>query len=512
MIEFKPTKPQLAILTSTAQYNLFMAGNGSGKTAIMAVVALNFISNFKTIRGFIGANTHDQLNRATLFRIKEVWKNSYGVSEYTDKNPKGAYVSGVKPPRHFNTETHNFENYNNIMCFENGAVVYLGSLENYKALDGIEIGWGLLDETKDTREEALKEVILGRLRQTGIYRKNGRYTFSPVDAYPVTPLYIFTAPAKVAWLNTMFQLDDFESEITKTVYDRKTFYEKTFSHMGVKKKVVVASTYSNSRNLPVNYIPSLLSILPSHLIDAKIWGSPFTRSGGEFYVQFDRMKTVTDLEYDSTLPLHISFDENYVPYLPCGIFQAEGKAAALIEEIALKEPRNNIYDVCTEIKRRYPAHNAGMYIYGDATSKKGDAKLKSEAGKANLYSIIRKELASYNPVFRVPAANPSVVLRGMFINGILEKRIYGIEFYIHSKCTNTIADLTYIKQDADGTKLKEMETDKHTKQRYQKYGHFSDLLDYYLVSYFKDDYRAFGRPIGADDAYNIGENENDKSF
>jgi hypothetical protein len=472
-----------------------MAGNGSGKTAIMAVLSLYFIGNFPKVRGFIGANTHDQLNRATLFRIKEIWKNNFGVVEYSDKTPHGQYVSGKTPPSAFDTSTHNFETYNNIMSFKNGAVVYIGSLENYKALDGIEVGWGMLDETKDTREDALKEVILGRLRQTGIYVKNDTFTFSPVNSKAVCPLYIFTAPAKLTWLNEMFNLDDYESEITKTIFNKKDYFHKTFNVGETKKTVIIASTYSNKKNLPSSYIPNLLSMLPSHLVDSKIFGSPFTRSGGEFYIQFDRQKTVQDFDYDPDLPLHVSFDENYVPYMPCGIFQAEGKDIAMIKEICLKEPRNNIFDVCREIKRIYATHKAGMFIYGDATSKKGDAKLKGGIdGKNNLYKIIRKELSEFRPVFKVPDSNPSVVTRGAFINSILEKNIFDINFYIHSECKITIADFSFLKQDANGKKLKETEVDKNTKQRYQKYGHTSDLCDYFLTAYLATDYRNFQRP------------------
>jgi hypothetical protein len=46
----------------------------------------------------------------------------------------------------------------------------------------------------------------------------------------------------------------------------------------------------------------------------------------------------------------------------------------------------------------------------------------------------------------------------------------------------------YIKQALDGTKDKHVVEDKETGDKYQKYGHFSDLWDYCAVDLFKTYY------------------------
>jgi len=46
----------------------------------------------------------------------------------------------------------------------------------------------------------------------------------------------------------------------------------------------------------------------------------------------------------------------------------------------------------------------------------------------------------------------------------------------------------YLKQALDGTKDKHIVTDKETQERYQKYGHLSDGMDYLLTELFKSYY------------------------
>lgn len=207
--------------------------------------------------------------------------------------------------------------------------------------------------------------------------------------------------------------------------------------------------------------------------------------GGEFYKCFELDSHVGTCKYDASKPLHISWDENVNPYLPCGIFQIDGKHVYMIDEIAGVNPGNTIKSVCAEIKRRYQGHGAGMFVYGDATSQKEDVKL--EKGH-NLFRLIVMELEVFKPSLRVLKSNPSVAMRGNWINTILEKQIAGITVTISENCTNTINDFILLKEAEDGTKSKQMETDPKTKVRFQKHGHFTDLFDYFMCYAFQTDY------------------------
>ena len=49
----------------------------------------------------------------------------------------------------------------------------------------------------------------------------------------------------------------------------------------------------------------------------------------------------------------------------------------------------------------------------------------------------------------------------------------------------------YTKEEADGSKMKEKTTDPITKVKYEKYGHISDLTDYFLIEIYKRDYEKY---------------------
>ncbi len=485
-IRVKPSKPQYDILTSKKQVNLFLAGQGSGKTHCAGLLSGTLISNYPRVHGFIGANTYMQLSDSTLFRIRHVWKEIFGWSEYSKSNRAGSYVVDVQPPEHFNTEKHEYDSYYGKICFEDGTVIYKGSLDNYKAHEGKEFAWAILDETKDTKEEAVKEVIIGRLREKGM----------ELDGQAWNPLYIFTSPAKVQWINEWFSLEQYADEITKLIYSEETYFKKEIDN----KLAVISSTFHNAANLPGNYIDNQKKNLHQALQDMLIYGNPFSQSGGEFYKCFKRSVHVVSnpkdngfpMLYKPSLPLHISFDFNVNPYMTCTIWQVDGKKANQIDEICLQNPNNTTPATCKEFARRYQSHQAGLFIYGDPAGDHEDTRVeKREEKKYNDFRLIINNLTQFRPELRVDRAAPPVVMRGNFINSIFESCFEGIEILIGSNCVNSINDYVYGKEASDGRKLKELEKSEATKISYQKYHHTSDANDYLLCHIFKNEFRKY---------------------
>lgn len=232
------------------------------------------------------------------------------------------------------------------------------------------------------------------------------------------------------------------------------------------------------------------------------------KTGGEFYKCFEMDQHVKPTLYNKELPLHISWDDNVNPFLPLGIFQIEGKEVRMIDEITGVSPNNTIERVCQEFDRRYMGHESGLFVYGDATANKEDTKL--EKGM-NFYRIVMNSLSKYKPTNRVQNSNPSVVMRGKWINTVLEKEIGSIRIIIGENCKNTINDLISVKEKADGGKLKEEATDSKTKIRYQKVGHFSDLFDYILVSAFNREFLEYQRGNNTSTPY-VGKNVSRNSY
>lgn len=504
---YLPSKPQFDILVSRQQVNLFLAGQGSGKTELSGVISGILIQDFPKQKGFIGANTHEQLSDSTMTRIRKVWAKMHGWSEWKPDNPKGQYIVDKRPPEHFSTEGHDFESYRGKICFRWGTVVFKGSLENYKAHDGKEFTWAILDETKDTKEEAVKEVITGRLREHGLYvDKDGNLcdhekNKDGSENTSFNPLYIFTSPAKVPWINEWFNLDEYAKDIIEKIYDPDDYFIKDIGN----KRVTISSVFHNAHNLPKTYIPNQLANLEPGRQDMLIYGNPFGSTGGEFYKQFNRRKNVIDVRtisgfnagkraYNPALPLHISFDFNVNPYMSCTIWQMVGKKVYQIDEICLENPNNTTYQVCKEFSMRYHDHIAGLFIYGDPAGKHEDTRVEKHDVKGyNDYLIISKQLVKFHPKLRVALSAPAVVARGNFINKIFIDTYEGIEIFIHENCKKSIADYVYLKEASDGLKLKEKVKNPETLVTYEKYGHTSDSGDYFICAAFVTEFSKFQR-------------------
>lgn len=482
--EISFSSPQEYILTSTQDINLYLAGVGSGKTHLLGFISAYLLENFPNVSGFIGANTYNQLTTSTLYRTREVWKEFFGWEEGRD------YVINKKPPKHFNTDRHNFDDYNGIMSFSWGAIAFKGSLDNAKAHDGKEFGWAMLDETKDSREDDVKETILTRLRQSGIYidDETGQLTKDPYGELgelrkAFLPLYIFTSPAKVRWINEWFKLHEHFADIQRLIYNEDEFFIREFDD----KCVVISSTYHNRQNLPHGFIEKIIANNSADNAKKLIYGNPFVKAGGEFYSGFDRMQHVRKVDFDPKLPLHISFDQNVTPYITMTVYQVAEQPDGItefrqIDEICLGNPKNTTEKLCLEFIRRYGSRcKQGLFYYGDPTGRKRDTRANEHD-----YKIVQRVLRRYlnNSSERVPYKHPPVLNRKDFINNAFEER-YNIRVIIDPRCKNSIADFEFVKEDINGKKLKEKKKDKQLGTTYEINGHTSDSFDYIFCEVFK---------------------------
>jgi len=211
-------------------------------------------------------------------------------------------------------------------------------------------------------------------------------------------------------------------------------------------------------------------------------------SGNEFYKSFKESVHIQECVYNSTVALHISLDENVNPYITGTLYQIIGSSIYQIDEFCLTHPKNTLKELALEFLKKYGNHKSGVFVYGDATSKKEDTKL--EKGQ-NFFTLFCKYIEKLNPSIRLPMANPSIAMRGSFINEVFEVNYGGINFFIDNSCHNSINDFRFTKEAPDGTKYKTKETDVRTGIRYEKYGHTSDTFDYLITQAFSREYREF---------------------
>jgi hypothetical protein len=206
-------------------------------------------------------------------------------------------------------------------------------------------------------------------------------------------------------------------------------------------------------------------------------------AGAEFYKGYKQEIHARPVTYNSSLPIHISLDENVNPYITATLWQGVGKKVYMFDEICLAHPKNTIRMLANEFAMRYPAHTAGVFVYGDATSLKADTKL--EKGQ-NFFTLFCGYISKYRPSMRVPRSNPSVAMRGNWINDMLE--MGDDRIIIGENCHKAMEDLQFLKEDSDGTKSKKKEKDIRTGISYEKYGHLSDTMDYFLCQYFNREF------------------------
>ena len=186
--------------------------------------------------------------------------------------------------------------------------------------------------------------------------------------------------------------------------------------------LVQASTFDNEKNLPPDYIPSLMESYPPELIKAYLRGQFTNLTSGTIYHQFDRKLNNCREEEQPGEPLYIGMDFNV------------GKMAGIVHVLRLGLPFavNEIVkaydtpDMIRIIKERFWLYDGNdyrkvreIYIYPDAS---GDSRKSSNASATDIAQL---KQAGFNVV--VNASNPPVkdrinAMNAMFCNGNGERR------------------------------------------------------------------------------------------
>lgn len=223
------------------------------------------------------------------------------------------------------------------------------------------------------------------------------------------------------------------------------------------------------------------------------WGREST--GSEFYSLFNKDLNVGRVIFREDLNIHLSFDFNINPYLPVSlwhIWEEEGVyTVGNFGLLTMESPYNNTEEACKEFVERYPVYDLGVFIYGDASG-----RVRSTTSHTHNYDIIEQVLKKYmrNWSMRVPKKNPGISKRRDFVNKCLGGGYEDIRVVIDPTCELMIADLENVLTDPEGKKWVKRAKNK-AGVPYEKYGHYSDTLDYLLCSAFEDKFRNFGQKI-----------------
>ncbi len=169
---------------------------------------------------------------------------------------------------------------------------------------------------------------------------------------------------------------------------------------------------------------------------------------GAVYYTFNRTENAGDLafklaQYNPSLPLCLACDFNVNPMAwviaQVGAnAQSKLKEVYVIDEIFLKN--SNTIEACVEFKQRFPNHNAGVILYGDATG-----RARHTDSNITNWKIIESELSAYGITSRVPTKNPAERDRVNSVNGLICNSKGQRRVFIHpEKCKHLIRDFEQV--------------------------------------------------------------------
>lgn len=265
--------------------------------------------------------------------------------------------------------------------------------------------------------------------------------------------------------------ESFEGDI---LLHHSTFRDNPFIDQDAYYKVLVASAAGDGNKLKVNAEGG--------------WGSAVT--GMEFYHAFNRAKHVKKLSFIPELPIHLTYDFNVMPFMTqlCAqvINEKDVMHIRIFKEYCLPHPNNSNKAVCRMFINDFKEHNPLVFYYGDASGKN---RIAGQGNKRN-FDDIEAELVPYLHAAsdRVLRKNPDIFKARDFMNMVLNGFWKDIVIEIDDSCKELIDDLELCKTDYQG-KMKERVNDKVLGTTYEKRGHPTDALTYFVVSLLNDLYR-----------------------
>lgn len=370
-IDIELTDPQFELVTTTAQFPAFVGGFGSGKTGALIKRLLTKKFEYPELNVGYYLPTYDLVRTIAFPRFEEA------LAEM------GLNGGGRRPD-------YVILKADKMLNIRGAGSVILRTMDNPGRIVGYEVADSGIDELDTLKQKDAEDVwrkILARNRQKKIkpilneqgqpvIGENGK----PLTYEESNTIAVGTTP-----------------EGFRFVYDR---WKK--NPPSSEYKLIKASTYSNARNLPADYIPNLRKDYPPTLIDAYIDGEFTNLTSGSVYPEFDRVKNASNQVILPNDALHIGMDFNVGKMSAIVFVHRDGDPHAVAELTSILDTPNMI----VAIKRRWPFHS--IFVYPDAS---GDNRKSQNASETDI-ALLRQ--AGFNVLNN--AANPRVRDRVLSVN------------------------------------------------------------------------------------------------
>ncbi|MBT2333611.1 terminase family protein [Variovorax paradoxus] len=352
----KLNRPQAKFLALPHKFRAFVAGFGSGKTFVGGAGLCQHAWEWPKVNSGYFAPTYAQIRDIFYPTIEEV-AFDWGFS--TDIHESNHEVSLYAGTQYRGT----------ILC---------RSMEKPGEIVGFKIGKALIDELdvmKAAKAETAWRKIIARMRFVQDGMKNG------ID--------VTTTP-----------------EGFKFVYQQFVKLVREKPHLAHLYGMVQASTFENGKNLPEDYISSLMASYPPQLISAYIRGQFTNLTSGSVYPNFDRKLNHTPESIKPGEALHIGMDFNRLNMTAVVSVIRDGLPLSLAE---ITKGRDTP-DMARIIKERYVDKNHAVTIYPDASGQNGSSKNATESD----FTILKAAglTLSVNP------SNPAVMDRVLTVDAM----------------------------------------------------------------------------------------------
>ena len=307
------------------------------------------------------------------------------------------------------------------------------AVEEFERLRGTNLAWFGLDELTYTQEEAWLRLE-GRLRDPKAKRLCG---------------FAVWTPKGFDWVYRRFLENPVEG------------YE-----------VTIAPAFENSHLLGKvpDFYDRLRRSYDEEFYRQEVLGDYLRLSGGSVYHAFQRAVHLREKEVDRRRPLLWAMDFNVDP-MSSLVMQIDGEDVQVLDEIVIR--RASTRDACEEFCRRYPSHEAGLVLYGDASGAH-----RQTSGTTD-YTIVREYLQAEGHRlvgYRVPESNPPVRERLALVNGKLMSAAGESHLFVRARCQELIKDFEQVSYKS-GSSVVDKDGDSQRT-------HLSDALGYLLWQEF----------------------------
>ena len=255
------------------------------------------------------------------------------------------------------------------------------SMERPETIVGFKIGNALVDELdvmKADKAQSAWRKIIARMRYNVDGLRNG------IDVTTTPEGFKFTHQMFVVACNDKPQLRE-------------------------RYGMIQASTYDNAKNLPEDYIPSLIDTYPEELIDAYLKGKFVNLTSGTVYRNYDRDRCRSAETIREGEPLFIGMDFNVGKMAATVYVQRPNGWHAVAE---LKDVFDTP-DMARIISERWKDLGHKIVVYPDAS---GKSRKSVDASKSDLAIL---EQAGFD--VRAKATNPAVKDRVLAMNTAFAK-------------------------------------------------------------------------------------------